>query len=254
MEPTNNQARRVLTKEQSQDTDRLKKIWDEKAPRLGLTQAKASKEFGFANQSAVSQYLNGRISLNMNMAAKFAKLLEVHPREICPNMNWSHIGSKATVTYVTDCAKLEFRVAATDFLAPDVMKGDKMVVDSSDASHGELSTPMGKIIAIFRSKKEEKTLSLQSTNETIIYIPPKKQEKVKKSKPIEERVDLNSRAQEHVKNFLNVDQAAKLLGISTETTRILCRAKKIPSGKIGRQWRFDEEDLKSFIQDQYERQ
>jgi len=254
MVTTNNPKRRPLTKEQSQDTDRLKKIWDEKAPLLGLTQAKASKEFGFANQSAVSQYLNGRMPLGMKMAAKFAKLLEVDPREICPNMNWPHNGSKAAVISVTDCSKLDFTVAKNNSLAPIVMQGDMMVVDSSDPSHDGILTPMGKIIAIFRSNAIEKTLPLQSTNETNIFIPLKKQKKVKTSKPFEERNDLNSRAEEHVKKMFDVDQAANFLGVSTETMRILARAGKVPCGKIGRQWRFDEEDLKSFIQDQYKRQ
>ena len=68
MGTTKNPKRKPPTKEQSQDTDRLKKIWDEKAPLLALTQAKAAKKFGFANPSAVSQYLNGRIPLNMKMA------------------------------------------------------------------------------------------------------------------------------------------------------------------------------------------
>ena len=254
METTNNPKRRPLTKEESQDTERLKKIWEAKAKPLGLTQAKISKDFGFANQSAVSQYLNGRIPLNMKIAAKFAKALEVDPRLICPNMNWLHDGSKATVISVTDCSKLHFTVALNDSLAPIVIRGDMMVVDSSDASHDGLSTPMGKIIAIFRSNAIEKTLPLQSTNETNIFIPPKKQKKVKTSKPFEERNDLNSRAQEHVKKMFDVDQAANFLGVSTETMRILARAGKVPCGKIGRQWRFDEEDLKSFIQDQYKRQ
>ena len=254
MEPTNKQARRVLTEEEWQDTNRLKKIWEAKAKPLGLTQAKASKEFGFANQSAVSQYLNGHIPLNMKMAAKFAKLLEVDPMLICPNMNWTHNGSKATVISVTDCAKLEFTVAVNDSLAPIVMKGDMMVVDSSDPSHDGIPTPMGKIIAIFRSKEDEKTLPLQLINEKNSYISPKKQEKVKTSTPIEEPVEPKFIGKENVNEILDVAKAAEYLGVSTETIRILARKKKIPCAKIGRQWKFYKKDLKSFIQDQYKTQ
>jgi excisionase family DNA binding protein len=52
--------------------------------------------------------------------------------------------------------------------------------------------------------------------------------------------------------ILDVDKAADFLGVSTETIRILARNKRIPSAKIGRQWRFQQEDLISFLRSQYE--
>jgi excisionase family DNA binding protein len=52
--------------------------------------------------------------------------------------------------------------------------------------------------------------------------------------------------------MLNVDQAADFLGISTETIRILARNKRIPAAKIGRLWRFSEQDLTNFIRSQYD--
>ena len=52
--------------------------------------------------------------------------------------------------------------------------------------------------------------------------------------------------------ILDVDKAAEFLGVSTETIRILARNKRIPAGKIGRQWRFQQEDLIAFVRSQYE--
>jgi excisionase family DNA binding protein len=52
--------------------------------------------------------------------------------------------------------------------------------------------------------------------------------------------------------ILDVDKAADFLGVSTETIRILARNKRIPAGKIGRQWRFQQEDLIAFVRSQYE--
>lgn len=51
--------------------------------------------------------------------------------------------------------------------------------------------------------------------------------------------------------ILDVDKAADFLGVSTETIRILARNKRIPAGKIGRQWRFQQEDLIEFVRSQY---
>jgi excisionase family DNA binding protein len=52
--------------------------------------------------------------------------------------------------------------------------------------------------------------------------------------------------------ILDVNEAANFLGVSTETIRILARGKKIPSAKIGRQWRFQQDDLITFLRSQYE--
>jgi excisionase family DNA binding protein len=51
--------------------------------------------------------------------------------------------------------------------------------------------------------------------------------------------------------MLDVKNAADFLNLSTETIRILARANKIPAAKIGRQWRFSEDDLIKFIRSQY---
>ncbi|OAT46981.1 helix-turn-helix domain-containing protein [Providencia heimbachae] len=58
-----------LTDEQKFDAARLKALFQ---AQKGLTQAVLADDLGFANQSAVSQYLNGRIPLNVEVAIKFA--------------------------------------------------------------------------------------------------------------------------------------------------------------------------------------
>lgn len=50
---------------------------------------------------------------------------------------------------------------------------------------------------------------------------------------------------------MSIFEAAKYLGISVFSLRKLAREKRIPSGKVGRQWRFNKEDLDNFLRSQY---
>jgi len=52
--------------------------------------------------------------------------------------------------------------------------------------------------------------------------------------------------------MMSISEAAKYLNISAFSLRRLAREKKIPGGKIGKQWRFRKEDLDSFLRGQYE--
>lgn len=63
----------------------LKRIWDEKKASLGLTQENVGGVLGM-NQSAVSQYLKGKVPLRLAAALKFAKLLKVKPTDIRPDL------------------------------------------------------------------------------------------------------------------------------------------------------------------------
>ncbi|CAB5220223.1 HTH_XRE domain containing protein [uncultured Caudovirales phage] len=82
-------ARRALTQEEVQDTQRLQAVWDTVAMTRKITQKEASVAFGFKNQSAISQYLKGRIPLNMQTAAKFSQYLQVPLTEISPRFSQS---------------------------------------------------------------------------------------------------------------------------------------------------------------------
>ena len=75
---------RRMEKQAVEDAKRLKKIWTEKKDVLFLSQTKAADEFGYNSQGSVSQYLNGKVALNMSAVAKFAKLLQVNVSDISP--------------------------------------------------------------------------------------------------------------------------------------------------------------------------
>lgn len=51
--------------------------------------------------------------------------------------------------------------------------------------------------------------------------------------------------------MMSIFEAAEYLGISVFSLRKLARDKRIPSGKVGRQWRFRKDDLDAFLQNQY---
>jgi phage repressor protein C with HTH and peptisase S24 domain len=79
-----------LTKEQLEDAARLKHrflAWQKRRRDAGLpaSQEAISELLGF-NQSAVSQYLNGRIPLNIEAAAKFASLIDCQVSDFSPTL------------------------------------------------------------------------------------------------------------------------------------------------------------------------
>lgn len=78
--------KKPLDSKELEDSQRLRKIWDEKKVALRLTQEKAADALGFETQSTVSQYLNGRNPLNTDAILKFASLLGVKPEEIRPEL------------------------------------------------------------------------------------------------------------------------------------------------------------------------
>lgn len=51
--------------------------------------------------------------------------------------------------------------------------------------------------------------------------------------------------------MMSIFEAAEYLKISVFSLRKLARENRIPSGKVGRQWRFRKEDLDAFLQSQY---
>ena len=51
--------------------------------------------------------------------------------------------------------------------------------------------------------------------------------------------------------MMSILEAAEYLGISVFSLRKLAREKRIPAGKVGRQWRFRKDDLDQFLRSQY---
>jgi phage repressor protein C with HTH and peptisase S24 domain len=83
---------RVMKKGNLSETDRaaakrLRNLWDVKKRALHLTQEKAAAILGFSTQGAVSQFLNGTTRLNTDATLGFAKLLQVAPEEIRPELD-----------------------------------------------------------------------------------------------------------------------------------------------------------------------
>ncbi len=76
-----------LTQQDTQNAARLKQIWNDNKDRLSLTQEKAADALGYATQGAVSQYLNGRVPLNIEATIRFASLLGVAPEDIRPDLS-----------------------------------------------------------------------------------------------------------------------------------------------------------------------
>ena len=136
--------RRALTDEELLDAQRLKKVWDQKSASLSLTQLSVSKTFGFANQSAVSQYLNARIPLNLEAAAKFSKVLNVPLEEISPR----HAKS------VFDHASVSFNMAQFESgQATGLVPEGCIVVETSCSPYPDIGecrwyvvNPVGKIL------------------------------------------------------------------------------------------------------------
>lgn len=75
-----------LTEEQLADAARLKAIYEAKKRDLGFTQESLAAQLGWNTQSAVSQYLNGRIPLNTDAAVKFSKALHCVVSDFSPRL------------------------------------------------------------------------------------------------------------------------------------------------------------------------
>lgn len=70
-------------KTQKTEADRLKAIYlDRKKHNPALTQEAIAETAGWATQSVVSQYLNGRIPLNLPALLKFSAILDFDPSEV----------------------------------------------------------------------------------------------------------------------------------------------------------------------------
>ncbi len=78
--------RRELTEREVMHLEHLRKVWAEKKGPLQLTQEKAGLACGWNGQSAFSQYLGGLVPLNIEAVLRLAKVLQVHPAKIMPEI------------------------------------------------------------------------------------------------------------------------------------------------------------------------
>lgn len=143
--------RRALTPEEREDQQRLRQVWERRKGELHLTQKDAAHAMGFKNQTAISQYITGRIPLNMEAAFKFAELLKVSVEEVSPRFSQRATTPTSTLArfYVSSLENIKFIEARNDVLSPNVKAGDLMAVDEGDLSGSGISLPTGRIVAVF---------------------------------------------------------------------------------------------------------
>ena len=79
-------VRRPLTDLENQYRENLNRIWKDKITALKLTQDTLAKRAGWNTQTVFSQYLRGKMALNVTAVLRIAKELEVNPTEIMPDI------------------------------------------------------------------------------------------------------------------------------------------------------------------------
>lgn len=80
-------SRKSLSPEQLEDARRLKGLYNEQVRNLNLgSQVEVAARLGYASQGTLSQYLNGKIPLNLEAVLKFSALLQVSPEQISPGL------------------------------------------------------------------------------------------------------------------------------------------------------------------------
>jgi hypothetical protein len=91
--------KRPLTAEEKLDAARLKAAWEDyrlSPQNKGATQAWLGKEAGLGNQSAVGQYLTGKIPLNHKALFAICKVLRVEPAQISKSLSATLPAKKTT--------------------------------------------------------------------------------------------------------------------------------------------------------------
>ncbi|HMV53618.1 MAG TPA: hypothetical protein PKC15_07790 [Rhodocyclaceae bacterium] len=114
---------KALEQWQVEDAQRLKALFGSRVPKMSQMEFGAAFEIG--NQGAVWQYLNGRIALNKEAAAKFAKGLGVSVSEFSPRLA-AEIGAQAQVA---GCSSEGGRAQAAEGAADRSDRDDAAALD-----------------------------------------------------------------------------------------------------------------------------
>lgn len=85
-------AKRELTIEEREWAVRLRRLWERQRRVLGLTQEKVALACGWSTQGAFAHYLTGKNPLNIDAVFRLARVLEVDPREIMPELHELLVG------------------------------------------------------------------------------------------------------------------------------------------------------------------
>ncbi len=75
-----------LTPDQQADALRLKNVYESRKAALGITQDSLAAACGWESQGTVSQYMNGKIPLNLDAALKFAVALRCSIEDFSPSL------------------------------------------------------------------------------------------------------------------------------------------------------------------------
>lgn len=79
-------TKRNLTPAEVEAAARLRRLWNQKKSELHLTQEKVAHLCGWGTQGTFSHYLQARIPLNTDAILKLAKVLQVRPEDIMPEI------------------------------------------------------------------------------------------------------------------------------------------------------------------------
>ncbi|QIU92118.1 LexA family transcriptional regulator [Yokenella regensburgei] len=79
------ESKKSLTTEQLEDAKRLKALYESKKKELKVTQYTIADDLGIT-QGAVGHFMNGRNALNVEVAAGFAKVLNVSVSDFSPSL------------------------------------------------------------------------------------------------------------------------------------------------------------------------
>lgn len=77
--------RRELSAERKADAERLRAIWDTRF-KGKISQMEAADRCGWNTQGAFSQYMHGRIPLNLEALLRISKALDIKPADISPGL------------------------------------------------------------------------------------------------------------------------------------------------------------------------
>lgn len=133
--------RRALTPEEEAVRQRLRDMWGKtqaawRARGDRLTQAIAADYFGWSEQSAVSQYLTGKLPLNIDVVIKFADLLGVYPSDIWPDIGRIRRNWDSPADMVSDWAKGQDKQTKPDQLTTPVVDIRYYPDVAASAGHG----------------------------------------------------------------------------------------------------------------------
>ena len=113
----------------------LLSMWTRKKAELNLSQKDVAEMFGVKNQTAISQYLNGRIPLNLDAAVKFSKILQCNLNEIAPSsaaylrQALPETLDKAVASFIPADRALTYLTCKDDAVAPLISAGDLVALD-----------------------------------------------------------------------------------------------------------------------------